>query len=58
MKRYGKWSDAELVDKSLKGDKGALVDLHGRHESQVFSYGMQQMGNQYDAEVLVQETFY
>ena len=57
MGMYENWSDAELVGESLKGNKDAFSALHGRHESYLIAYGIQQMGNQYDAEVLAQETF-
>ena len=57
MEVYEGWNDAELVGKSLEGDESAFSTLHDKYRPQLLLYGFRQMGNRYDAEVLVQETF-
>ena len=52
-----KSSDAELVRQTLAGDNGAFSLLHARYEVRLFSYAFKKMGNQEDAQDIVQETF-
>ena len=51
------WSDSEAVERSIAGDQNAYRVLVERHSRNVFKLGFRMMGNEQDAEEVVQETF-
>ena len=57
MRLGGKSSDAELVRQIVEGDDNAFSLLHSRYETYLLSYAFKKMGNQEDAQDIVQETF-
>ena len=57
MRVDDKSSDAELVCQTLVGDNSAFSLLHSRYEARLLSYAFKKMGNQEDAQDIVQETF-
>jgi RNA polymerase sigma-70 factor (ECF subfamily) len=57
MRAGEKLSDAELVLQILEGDDNAFSLLHSRYETCLLSYAFKRMGNQEDAQDIVQETF-
>lgn len=57
MRVDAKSSDAELVRQTLEGDNNAFSLLHSRYKARLLSYAFKKMGNQEDAEDVVQETF-
>ncbi len=50
-------SDADLVVRILEGDNDAFSLLYSRYETRLLSYAFKKMGNQEDAQDIVQETF-
>ena len=50
-------SDAELVDRSARGDKGALATLLRRHSAAVTRYAWAVVDSRPDVEEVVQDTF-
>ena len=57
MRLGGKSSDAELVRQIVEGDDNAFSLLHSRYETYLLPYAFKNMGNQEDAQDIVQETF-
>lgn len=52
-----KKTDKQLVQKALKGNSNAWVDLVKRYEKLVFNYGLRMLPSRDDALDLLQETF-
>ena len=57
MRVDDKSSDAELVCQTLVGDNSAFSLLHSRYEARLLSYAFKKMGNQEDAQDIVQVIF-
>ena len=53
----GEVTDAELVGAARRGDAGALGELVGRHQKQVFAVALSLLGDAAEAEDMAQETF-
>lgn len=50
-------SDAELVDRMVRGDRDAFAALFGRHQATVFRFSKQMLGSREAAEDVTQEVF-
>lgn len=50
-------SDEQLIDKALKGNKKAWLNLLKRYEKPIYHYGVRMTGNNEDALDLMQEVF-
>jgi len=53
----GEPSDKELVARARQGDTEAFTTLVGRHQRQIFRLALRMMGNESDAEEVLQEAF-
>lgn len=50
-------TDEKLINKALKGNKGAWCKLIKRYEKQIYNYGLRMVGNSDDAMDLMQDIF-
>ncbi|MES2203333.1 MAG: sigma-70 family RNA polymerase sigma factor [Patescibacteria group bacterium] len=50
-------NDAELIAAYLAGDEGAFATLTGRHLAAAYSFALRFVGEQHEAEDIVQESF-
>jgi RNA polymerase sigma-70 factor (ECF subfamily) len=48
--------DRALLEAAQAGDRGALAELLGRHEQQIYRFGLRMCGNEADARDVLQET--
>lgn len=53
----GEPSDRELVELARRGDTAAFTTLVGRHQRQIYRLALRMMGNDADAEEVLQEAF-